>query len=61
MKKLGQFYLKIFKLEKEYGYISKGKKIKGVNEKIITDPSKRLADIQTWYIKTKRAWTITKN
>ncbi len=35
--------------------------IKGINEKIITDPSKRLTDISTWYIKTKRAWKTTNN
>jgi len=36
-------------------------KIKGISEKIITDPSKRLTDISTWYIKTKRVWKITDN
>jgi ABC-type transport system substrate-binding protein len=32
------------------------KEIKGINEKIITDPSKRFSGIENWYIKTKRAW-----
>ncbi len=34
-------------------------KIKGMNEKIIVDPSKRLTDSANWFIKTKRAWKIT--
>ena len=36
-------------------------KIKGISEKIITDPSKRLTDMSTWYIKTKRVWKIINN
>jgi len=36
-------------------------KIKGVSEKIITDPSKRLTNVSTWYIKTKRVWKIINN
>ena len=36
-------------------------KIKGMNEKIIVDPSKRLTDSANWFIKTKRAWKITNN
>jgi len=32
------------------------KEIKGINEKIIVDPSKRFSNIENWYIKTKRAW-----
>jgi len=36
-------------------------KIKGINEKIIADPSKRLTDSANWFIKTKRAWKITNN
>ncbi len=36
-------------------------KIKGINEKIITDPSKRLTDMSTWYIKTRRVWKIINN
>lgn len=31
-------------------------KIKGIEAGIITDPSQRLASIENWYIKTKRAW-----
>jgi len=50
----------VFLYNPDYLYLVP-EKIKGINEKIITDPSKRLADIQTWHIKTKRAWTITKN
>jgi len=30
-------------------------KIKGLNVKIITDPSKRFEEIENWYINTKRA------
>ncbi|MCK4473778.1 peptidoglycan-binding protein [Candidatus Parcubacteria bacterium] len=30
--------------------------IKGINTKIITDPSKRFSGIENWYIKTKRVW-----
>jgi len=50
----------VFLYNPDYLYLVP-EKIKGVSEKIITDPSKRLADIQTWYIKTKRAWTTIKN
>jgi len=32
------------------------KRIKGINVKIIVDPSKRFSDIENWYIKTKRVW-----
>jgi ABC-type oligopeptide transport system substrate-binding subunit len=40
---------------KNYNYfISKG--IKGMDTKIVTDPSKRFSEINNWYIKTKRAW-----
>lgn len=35
-------------------YINKD--IKGVDTKIIADPSKRFANIENWYIKTKRVW-----
>ena len=30
--------------------------IKGIQEKIIADPSHRLSNIENWYIKTKRTW-----
>jgi len=32
------------------------KKIKGIETKKITDPSKRFVGIENWYIKTKRVW-----
>lgn len=32
------------------------KEIKGIDAKIIADPSKRLNNIENWYIKTKRVW-----
>ena len=32
------------------------KEFKGINTKIIVDPSKRFADAENWYIKTKRVW-----
>jgi len=32
------------------------KEIKGINSKIITDPSQRFSNIEDWYIKTKRVW-----
>ena len=32
------------------------KKIKGIKEGMITDPSKRFIGISNWYIKTKRVW-----
>lgn len=32
------------------------KEIKGINVKIITDPSKRFANIEEWYIQTRRVW-----
>lgn len=32
------------------------KEIKGINTKIIADPSKRFSNIEEWYIKTKRVW-----
>lgn len=35
-------------------YVSKN--IKGVDAKIIAEPSKRFANIEGWFIKTKRAW-----
>lgn len=35
-------------------YVSEN--IKGVDTKLIAEPSKRLANIENWYIKTKRTW-----
>jgi len=32
------------------------REIKGIEEKIIADPSKRFIDVEEWYIKTKRTW-----
>lgn len=32
------------------------KEIKGINIKIIVDPSKRFSGIENWYIKTRRVW-----
>tara|TARA_Y100000310_G_scaffold9735_2_gene10492 strand:- start:22701 stop:24785 length:2085 start_codon:yes stop_codon:yes gene_type:complete len=32
------------------------KEIKGIDAKLIVDPSKRFTEIDKWYIKTKRAW-----
>ena len=45
----------VFLYNPDYIYLA-SKKIKGINEQIITDPSKRLSNIQNWYIETKRAW-----
>ncbi len=30
--------------------------IKGLSPRLITDPSKRFSEIESWYIKTKRSW-----
>ncbi len=32
------------------------KEIKGITSSVIADPSKRFADIEEWYVKTKRVW-----
>ena len=45
----------IFLYSPDYIYLVSDK-IKGISEKIITDPSKRFSDITSWYIKTKRVW-----
>lgn len=45
----------IFLFSQDYIYYS-SKKIKGIKEQIIVDPSKRFSDIENWYIKTKRIW-----
>jgi len=45
----------IFLYNPDYLYLV-SKEIKGINAKIITNPSKRFVGIEDWYIKTKRAW-----
>ncbi|GAI49577.1 unnamed protein product, partial [marine sediment metagenome] len=45
----------VFLYNPDYLYLV-SKEIKGINVKIITDPSKRFIGIENWYIKTKRAW-----
>ncbi len=45
----------IFLYNPDYRYFV-SEKIKGINAKIIIDPSKRFAEIEDWYIKTKRVW-----
>jgi len=45
----------IFLYSPNYLYLV-SKKIKGIETKIIADPSKRFSDIENWYIKTKRVW-----
>ncbi|TET84299.1 MAG: hypothetical protein E3J36_01645 [Candidatus Nealsonbacteria bacterium] len=45
----------LFLYNPDYLYLV-SKEIKGINTKLITDPSKRFVGIEDWYIKTKRAW-----
>jgi len=45
----------VFLYNPDYLYLV-SKEIKGVNVKIIADPSKRFTDIENWYIKIKRVW-----
>lgn len=45
----------VFLYSPDYLYFV-SKKIKGVNSKIIVDPSKRFNNIEDWHIKTKRKW-----
>ncbi|MFH1582271.1 MAG: ABC transporter substrate-binding protein [bacterium] len=45
----------VFLYSPQYLYLV-SKDIKGINDKIITDSSKRFSGIETWYIKTKRVW-----
>ena len=45
----------IFLYDINYTYLV-SKQVKGVQEKVIADPSKRYSGIEDWYIKTKRAW-----
>ena len=45
----------VFLYNPDYLYFV-SKEIKGVKAGIIIDPSQRFADIENWYIKTKRVW-----
>jgi len=45
----------IFLFNPNYLYLVSNE-IKGINARIITDPSKRFSEIENWYIKTKRIW-----
>jgi len=45
----------VFLYNSGYVYVINSR-IKGIETKKIVDPSKRFADIEDWYIKTKRAW-----
>ncbi|MBI2041718.1 MAG: hypothetical protein HYT20_01700, partial [Candidatus Nealsonbacteria bacterium] len=45
----------VFLYSPDYVYYLDGN-IKGVDTKIIADPSKRFTNIKEWYIKTKRVW-----
>jgi len=45
----------IFLYSQDYIYLV-SKKIKGINEGMIVDPSKRFSEIKDWYIKTNRVW-----
>ncbi|OGZ18704.1 MAG: hypothetical protein A2175_00235 [Candidatus Nealsonbacteria bacterium RBG_13_42_11] len=45
----------VFLYSQDYLYFVSNE-IKGIDAKIITDPSKRFSGIENWYIKTKRAW-----
>ncbi len=45
----------IFLYNPDYRYFTNNK-IKGISESFIADPSKRFCDIESWYIKTRRAW-----
>ena len=45
----------IFLYNPDYFYlVSSG--IKGIEETVISDPSKRLSNLENWYIKTKRVF-----
>ena len=45
----------IFLYDINYTYFV-SEQVKGIQEKVIADPSKRYSGIEDWYIKTKRAW-----
>jgi len=45
----------VFLYSQDYIYLT-SKKIKGIEKKMIVDPSERFSGITNWYIKTKRVW-----
>lgn len=45
----------VFLYSQDYIYLA-SKKIKGVDGKMIVDPSERFSGIESWYIKTQRVW-----
>ncbi|MBZ9572511.1 hypothetical protein KJA15_04220 [Patescibacteria group bacterium] len=45
----------VFLCNPDYIYFV-SEEIRGINVKIITDPSKRFSGIENWYIRTRRAW-----
>jgi ABC-type transport system substrate-binding protein len=45
----------VFLYSPDYIYLVNAE-IKGIEETIIVDPSKRFNDVENWYIRTKRAW-----
>lgn len=45
----------LFLYRPDYVYFA-NKNIKGIDETMIVDPSKRFSRIEDWYIKTKRSW-----
>jgi len=45
----------VFLYSPDYLYFV-SKKIKGIETKIIVDPSKRFSGVENWYLKTKRVW-----
>jgi ABC-type transport system substrate-binding protein len=46
----------LFLYTPDYFYLIKKDTIKGVETKVIVDPSQRFSGIENWYIATKRAW-----
>lgn len=47
----------IFLYSPDYIYLVEDR-IKGIEARIITDPSKRFSEIDNWYIDTKRTWNL---
>lgn len=45
----------VFLYNPDYIYLA-SKEVKGINAGMITDPSKRFANIEEWYVKTNRVW-----
>ena len=45
----------VFLYSQDYIYIT-SKKIKGIEQGLIIDPSQRFSEIENWYINTKRVW-----